>query len=146
MPTAAKLVAAICLALVGYLAAEGAKSFLMAGQKSGQISVVALLVGIVAGWRVVGGARRGTLRGAVASGLTGAAVTGIVTVFFAAVAEMFSLSFRQRYDNPLEAVVATFSISFDFMQYLLNPQVAGTLIVGGVLTGLATEWARRHWR
>ena len=53
---------------------------------------------------------------------------------------------RNRYDGPLEALAAIFQIGLDYAITIFVTHIVMTLIVGGILAGLATEYAWRQWR
>ena len=83
---------------------------------------------------------------AINNGLTGVMVFVLWGLLIQATNEMVRLAMRNRYDGPLEAVVDVFKIGAEYGLILLVPVVIGTLIVGAVLSGLATEVAWRKWR
>lgn len=148
MPTAAKLVAALAFALVGYFAAQAVKlpGVLPEGTQFGWFSEITAGIGFLCGWIVMGGLVGKGYPEAVASGLR----ISVTIVFWAllgfSIYEMVLLSMKMRYDGPMEAVLAVFDLMLDYGKRLFTLPIIGTLAVGGVLGGIAAEYAGRHWR
>lgn len=145
MPTAAKLVAAVLFAIVGWVAANAHVPALGAAANVGYFRELAGLLGVVIGWKVMGAAAGRGYREAVGSGLK----TAIVLVFFAllffSIYTMVGLSMRRVYDGPVDAVLAVFGLMMDQAKAMLTPWVLGSLIAGGVIGGLITERISRRW-
>ena len=146
MPTAAKAVAALCLAALGFLASELIKTLITNKDNFGNFSEFNAGVGAVVGWIVVGKrAGRGT-KDAIANGLTGVAALIFWALFLHASYEMVQLSMRRRFDGPVEAFAAIFEIGVDYGQILINPMMIATLLIGALLTGYFSEYAARQWK
>ncbi len=146
MPTAAKAVAALCLAALGYLASELVKTLLPASTNFGLFSEFNAAIGALVGWIVVGNrAGRGT-KDALANGLTGVAALIFWCLFVHACLEMFDLSMKRRYDGPVEAFSAIFEIGIEYSMLLVNPMIISTLLIGALLTGYFAEYAARRWK
>ena len=80
MPTAAKLVAAICFALLGLLTAAVLRETLPETQREGYLFPGAVLAGVLCGWRVSGSAPR--------AGYLEAASTGLRTTVIAVIVDL----------------------------------------------------------
>ncbi|MCK0148891.1 TrgA family protein [Marivita sp. S6314] len=146
MPTAAKTIAALCLAALAYFSSELVKTLLPEIQAWGNFSLFNAGLGGVVGWIVVGKrAGRGT-KDAIANGLTGVAALILWALFLHACYEMFQLSLKRRYDGPVEAFAAIFEIGLEYGQVLLNPMMLVTFVIGALATGYFTEFAARRWR
>ena len=146
MPTAAKLFAAVAFTLVAFFAAEVFKPHMEEGTQFGVFSQISALIGLVAGWRVLGReAGHGWLESANSGLKTSVVMVGLALIIFS-IEEMLVLAFRRSYDSPMEAVVGTISIGVDFVQKLVVPDVMVILLGGGILAGLLAEWAARRWR
>ncbi|WP_439524650.1 TrgA family protein [Marivita sp.] len=146
MPTAAKAVAALCLAVFGYLASELVKTLLPDITNFGRFSEFNAAIGAFVGWIVVGTrAGRGT-KDAIANGLTGVAALIFWSVFFHSCLEMFQLSMKRRFDGPVEAFSAIFEIGIEYGAILINPMMIAAFLVGALLTGYFAEYAARHWK
>ena len=145
MPTAAKAIAAICLALLGYFASELVKTLLPEILYWGRFSEFNAGLGFLVGWVVVGRrAGRGT-KDAIANGLTGVAALIFWSLFFNAANEMFQLSLKRRFDGPLEAFAAIFEIAIEYGETLVNPMMIVPFSIGALVSGFLSEFAARRW-
>jgi len=146
MPTAAKAIAALCLAALGYVSSELVKTLLPELQNFGRFSEFNAGLGFIVGWVVVGRrAGRGT-KDAIANGLTGVATLIFWSLFFNAANEMIQLSMKRRFDGPVEAFAAIFEIGIEYGQTLINPMMIVTFLIGAVVTGYLTEFAANRAR
>jgi hypothetical protein len=146
MPTAAKAIAALCLAVLGYFASELVKTLLPEITNFGNFSLVNAVLGALVGWIVVGSrAGRGT-KDAIANGLTGVAALLFWALFLHASYEMFQLSLKRRFDGPVEAFAAIFEITIEYGTILINPMMVTVLVLGAFITGYLSETAARTWR
>lgn len=145
MPTAAKLVAAICLAAVGWIVADLIKPLLPEGTQVGLFSPISAAWGAIVGWNFVGkrlGDRTGTPMGI---GFGGA----VLLVFWGLLSfsgyEMIRLSMRKRYDGAVEALQGMFQIGLDYLLLAATPEVIGALVIGGIVSGYASAFAANRW-
>ena len=146
MPTAAKAISALCLALLGFLSSELVKTLMPEIKNWGNFSYVNAGIGALVGWVVVGNrAGRGT-KDAIANGLTGVAAMIFWALFLHACYEMFQLSLKRRFDGPVEAFAAIFEITIDYGTVLINPMMIVTFILGALLTGYLSEAVARNWK
>ncbi|SPH18285.1 hypothetical protein DEA8626_01818 [Defluviimonas aquaemixtae] len=146
MPTAAKLFAAFAFAVLAFFAAEIFKPHMPEGTQFGYFSFVSALIGLVAGWRVMGPeAGRGNWQAVNTGVKTSAVMVGLALLIFSTY-EMLLLAFRPAYKGPMEAVVGIFDIGVEFFRTMLAWDVLVVLIIGGALAGLLSEWAARRWR
>ena len=149
MPTAAHLVAALVLGAVGWFASELLKPVIEAAvgrTEFGSLSLINTAIGAVCGWIVVGRRAGRGYSAAIGNGLTGGAALVFWGLAVQAVSEMVRLALRRRYGDPMEAIGAVFELIVDYGRYLLDPQVLITLVAGGILSGLAAEFAAGRWR
>ncbi len=144
MPTAGRLVAALCLAGVGWIGSEMMRPLLPPETDFGWFNEVNLALGLVCGW-VVTGRRlgRGYAHG-FSAGLTGLGALIFWALFFQSLNEMLVMALRRRYDGPVEAIVGMFEIALDYGRYLLDGPLVGVLLTGGVLTGIIAEWVTQR--
>lgn len=146
MPTAAKIIAALCMAVVGYVVSEVIKTLMPEGTGFGYFSWVNTILGVFVGWIVVGKrAGRGT-GDAIGNGITGVVVLVLWGLLIQSSYEMFQLSMKRRFDGPVEAFAAIFELSIEYGTIMVDAGVIGVLVVGALVTGYATEYAARHWR
>lgn len=146
MPTAAKLIAALALAGVGFLAAGAVVPYLPEGTRPGYLWAIAAAAGVLIGWRMLGPDARGTLMTSVSAGLRCAAIMTLVVLFIVSFIEMIERSLQKLYDGPMHALQSLFGLMLDYGSLILNPNVAGVLLVGGMLSGWLAHWSARRWR
>lgn len=146
MPTAAKLVAALSLAALGYLASEMVKTLMTERTAFGSFSLLNAGLGFLCGWIVIGSRAGRGMAAAVSNGLTGVVALVFWALFIQSVAEMVRLSLARRYDSPVEAFAAIFEIMVAYGTVLLNGSLIVLLLVGALVCGLLAEIGARRWR
>lgn len=146
MPTAARLVAALSLAVLAFVVSGQVMPLMPEGTDFGYFTWVNIGLGLICGWIVMGKrAGRGPVA-AINNGLTGVAALVFWALFVQGCNEMVRLALRHRYDGPFEAVFAILEIGLDYGKLLLAPNILVTLLIGAVLAGLLAELAARRWR
>ena len=60
--------------------------------------------------------------------------------------EMVRIAMKNRYDGAFEALVAIFEIGAEWALLMSTIPIWTTLLVGGMIVGLAAEFAWRTWR
>ncbi|MEP5153021.1 TrgA family protein [Planktotalea sp.] len=144
MPTASRLIAAICLAALAFLVSEMAKPLFDEDKQFGNFSVINLVIGLIVGWQVIGSrAGRGTAAG-INNGLTGGLVLYFWVLFLHSGYKMFQVSMRGRYDGAFDAAGAVFEIMYENALITASALVITTLIVGAALTGLVAEFVAKR--
>ena len=146
MPTAAKLVAALCLAALGYATSELIKTIMPASTDFGVFSIVNLVLGLAIGWLVVGTRAGRGMSAAISNGFTGMVFLVFWGLFIQGANEMTRLAMRHRYEGPFEAVVAIFELMVDYGQTILDLKVILLLLIGSIITGVLAEIAAQRWR
>ena len=146
MPTAAKLMAAVCLAVLAYVVGQMVKPLMPESTDFGYFDYVNVALGLLVGWFVMGRrAGKGTTA-AINNGLTGTFVLMLWGVGVQAANEMVRLAMRNRYDGAFEAITATFQIAAEYALMIATVPIGVTLLVGAVVSGLLTESASNRWR
>jgi len=146
MPTTAKLVAALFLGALGWFLADLVKPYLPEGQAVGLFSPISAVVGLGVGWIFTGRKLHGGVGSALGIGLSSAALLAFWVAFIFAGYEMLQRALRKSYDGPTEAAVDVFAIIVDQATFALKPDVAGSLLVGGIVAGYLTKWVAARWR
>ena len=146
MPDAARLVAAICLAIIAFLVSQMVMPLMPEGTDFGYFTYVNLAIGVLCGWIVMGKRAGRGIVPAINNGLTGVAALLFWGLFVQGTYEMVDLAMRNRYGGPFEALAAIFEIGLEYGLMILVPNIIATILVGGVLAGLATESAWRRWK
>lgn len=146
MPTAAKLVAALMFAAVGWAAAEAFMPLIPERTQWGAFQPICAALGLLCGWRVMGPRAGRGWSTAIGVGLSTAAVLlGVALLLFSG-REMILRSLDRRYGDALEATVGTFGIMLENAALMADVRFLGTLLLGGIVSGLASEAAGRIWR
>lgn len=145
MPTAAKLVAGILMAGLAWYVSELVKPLLPDETPTPLLSEVNALVGLIMGWRVMGSRAGDGYRAALGYGLTAVAATVFWCLVIWAGREMTIRSTRLRYDGPMEGITDFFALCVQYGALLGDQTVLITMAVGGLVVGLASEWASRRW-
>jgi hypothetical protein len=145
MPTAAKLVASVLFALLSLFIADLYRQGITDGTRTTYLVPGCAAIGLICGWRVMGRLVGKGMGDALGSGIR----TSLTIVFFAlllfSIYEMVVTSTKGLYDGPMEAVLAIFDIMLGYGWGLVTPELIGTILMGGGLAGMATEWADRRW-
>ncbi|MBR9861851.1 MAG: TrgA family protein [Rhodobacteraceae bacterium] len=146
MPTAAKLIAGLALALT---AAVAACVFIQEHPEM-PIGLRFVLgnafVGFFAGWYALG-------RSPGYSNMTGA-MSGLRSLVMLLIGAgivfggrfVFSNLGQFRSRDPVEIPLLWIETTFEYVVLALTPSVGITLLIGGLLSGIATYQASRHWR
>ncbi|MCB1365166.1 MAG: TrgA family protein [Rhodobacteraceae bacterium] len=148
MPNAARLVAALCLAVLAFVVSGQVKELFPEGTYFGNFTLVNVALGVIVGWLVMGRRTR-TIPGiapAINNGITGVAVLVFWGLFVQGIGAMVKLAMRNRYGGPFEAITDTFRIMSEYGLMILVPNIIATLAIGAVLAGFATQYAARMWR
>jgi hypothetical protein len=146
MPDAARLVAALSLALIAFIVSGMVMPLMPEGLDFGYFTYVNIAIGLACGWIIMGKRAGRGITPAINNGITGAAALLFWGLFVQGVNEMVRLAMRNRYDGPFEAITAVFKIGAEYGMTIMTPGILGTLLIGGILAGLATEFAWRQWR
>jgi len=142
-PNAPQLAAALCLALLAFIVSGQYMPLMPEGTDFGWFTWINVVLGIVCGWTIMGRRAGRGITAAVNNGIAGMAMMVFWALFVQGAYEMFSRALRNRYDGPFEALGAIFVIAMDFGWKMMVPHIIVTLLVGGVLSGLATEYIKK---
>lgn len=146
MPTAAKLVAAILLAALGFVAAGRYVQLMPEGAVAGHLGLICAGLGAVVGWLVLGRrAGRGVGAGT-SAGLQAAVVLVASALIIFSIERMVRRAMAGFYGaDILRAVTGVFENIYEFGARLADSQLLGILILGGLIAGLVTELVNRRW-
>lgn len=145
MPTASRLVIALAMAAVAYMASEYYKPLLPEGTKVGLLSEINAVFGLLAGW--LSGGRHAGQGGIVPTGIRVTAVMLFYILLGHSLWQMMKLSMRNSYDGPMDAVVGIFDLAFGYGQLIVtSPVVMGILLGGGIGAALLAKIAQGRWK
>ena len=145
MPTAAKLVAALAFAVLGFLAAEVFKAAMPERTVWGYFNTVSAVIGLLCGWVIMGDLVGRGYQAAIGFGLRTMVQAVLLVVIVFSICEAVLRSTKLRYDGPMEAVLGMVQFALEYLAKLATPPMIGTLLLGGMLGGVAAEWANRRW-
>lgn len=145
MPTAAKLVAAILWGLIAVAASLLARPLFPEGASLRTFALVNGGLGLAVGWLVAGRRTGTTVAGAMSNGITASVALAVLALGAQSAGIMLRQAWRRVYDGPTEALGDVLALMGRNAHFLLAPGVGGTLLAGGILAGLLTEWAARRW-
>ena len=146
MPTAARLVASILLAILGWLLSDVVRPLMPEGTAFGWFNYVNSFIGLCVGWTVIGSRVGRGFVSAINNGVTGTAVLVLWCLFVHSCYEMFRLAMRNRYDGPMEALTSIFLIGSEFGIMIATPTFFTLAVVGALVTGIAADAAGKRWK
>lgn len=146
MPNAAKLVAAVGMAILAFIVTGMVKGLFDEVTNFGWFTQVNMVLGCLVGWKFLGSRSGRGMVSAINMGLTAPIVLVFWAIFVQSCNEMVRLAMKNRFDGPFEALVAIFEIGSEWALMIVNVPIWATLFVGGVMTGIAAEHASRNWR
>lgn len=146
MPTGSKLAGGVIFFAIAYMAAMQAKLTFSEGTQATYFAWVIAGIGFWQGWLVMGNRAGAGMRASIAYGMRTAVQIALFGLGFFALRTMFMRSTDLRYSAPGEAVTASIELFLEYGQQSLTLGVWGTLIVGGMLGGMAVEIASKMWR
>ncbi len=145
MPTAARLMGAICLAIVGFVISGMVMPLMPESTDFGYFIPVNIGLGLLAGWFVMGPKAGRGFTAAINNGLTGVFVLILWGVAVQAINEMVRLAMRNRYDNAFEALTASFQIGAEYAWMICTTPIGIALLICSVVSGLLTDFVANRW-
>ncbi|GAA3875360.1 TrgA family protein [Celeribacter arenosi] len=146
MPTGPKLVAALWFALLGWFAAELVKPYLPDGTQVRNMSLIAAGFGGLVGWVFMGRRAGDTIQAAYAYGLSSSVLLSFWTIGYFALETMLKRALDKRYNGAVEALLGMIDTMAEYALYVVaRPDVAITLVIGGLFGGWLTEKAADRW-
>jgi len=146
MPNAAKLVAAVGMAILAFFVTGMVMELFEEDTNFGWFIHVNVVLGFVVGWLVIGSRAGRGMVSAVNVGLTAPVVLVFWGIFIQSCNEMVRIAMKNRYDGAFEALVAIFEIGSEWVLLMLTVPIWATLLIGGCVVGFLTELAWRRWR
>lgn len=139
MPTAAKALAAILLAALGFQVARMIIPLLPEGMAHGRLVETSTFFGFLSGWLVIGPKVGQGFASAFGVGLTGAAAMVAWGLFFNSLWQMITLSLRRQYEGPVDAFMGMLELVMENGLMMATPEIITLLAVGGIVIGLLAE-------
>ena len=134
MPSAARLMGAVCLAVLAFVLSGMVMTLLPESTDFGMFVPLNITLGLVIGWTVMGSRVGGeSFAAAVNNGVAGVFVLMLWGIALQAINEMMRLAMRNRYDDPFEAIVDIFQIGAEYGLLVATLPIGVTLAVGAVV-------------
>ena len=146
MPDAAKLMAAAGMAVLAFIVTGLIIPLFEEETNFGYFTHVNVILGAIVGWIVIGRRAGRGIVSAINVGITSSVVLVFWGLFIQSCNEMTRLALKNRYDDPFEAIIAIFQIGSEWAILMTTVLVWSTLLIGGIVVGLASEFAWRTWR
>jgi hypothetical protein len=146
MPDAAKLIAALFIGVLGYIASILFMPLMPESTDFGNFAYVNAVIGLVVGWTVMGKRAGRGVTAAINNGFGGAFMLVLWALFLHSCGQMFDRAMDNWYNNAFDAFAAVIKFMAEYGLVMLDAKVVVALVVGGILAGLATEAAWRTWR
>lgn len=145
MPTAAKLFAAILIAVLGYFTAAAIAGYFEPHETEGAFRYVAAACGLLVGWKFLGPRAGGGIVSGIGLGLSSAiALVLLGQVVFSGYI-MIVRALRKSYHGPFEALQGMVGIAIENLRFLEQGDVIAILVLGGIASGILTELVARRW-
>ena len=146
MPTAARLFAAIAMAILAMIVSEQFKPLMPEGTDFGYFTYVNAALGAIVGWRVIGKRAGQGIVQAINNGITGVLAFFLLTLFVHSVWRMLEHSTKLRYHGTVEALQSVFTQMLEFGLLSMTPTIITSLVIGAIGSGLLAEACWRRWR
>lgn len=145
MPTMGRLVGAILFAGLAWYTSLLIIPLFPVGTNLGLFQEVNTFFGLIAGWTVAGPRAGLGYVAAFSYGLTALVAMVVMALLFNSSVVRVEQSLRKRYDGPGEAVTDVFQMFVDHAIMMATPEIIGTLLIGGIVGGLVTEFFGRRF-
>ena len=149
MPTAARLLSAVCLAIIAYVVSEMVMVGMLAKEPDlnfGRFREINVFIAASVGWTMLGARVGNPYSVSLGLGLTAIAAAVFWCLFAHAFWEMLQMSMDRKFDGPMEALIGAVQLAIEYSAELLRVNVVITLVVGGLFGGLFAEFISRRWR
>jgi len=145
MPTAARLTAAICLAVLAGVLSVMIMPLMPEHTQFGYFIPINMALGLLAGWTVMGPRASLGVTAGINNGLTGVFVLILWGLATHSVREMLKKAMLRHYAGLGEGLIASISIGAEYFMVIATLPIAVTAIVGGALSGLITNLVNRRF-
>jgi hypothetical protein len=148
MPTAARVVAAICIAFVAWVVSGLVKQAMPGTPNFGLFVPLSVAVALACGWTILGRrADRGRLgfANAIGVGLSAMAMTVFWVLLICALEESFRTAMTRGYHDPMKVIYALYPIGSRLGSVLLDTTILVWLCFGGAISGVLAHLAGERW-
>lgn len=146
MPTTTKLVAALLMAGLGWIAATLAIAYLPDGSSPGLAQPITAVIGLGVGWFYTGPRVEAGRHTALGIGVIGAAILLFWSVLGFAGYEMLQRALKVQYNGPMRALQDMLSLAVEYLREQVKIDVILALALGGAIVGGISGWVARRFR
>tara|TARA_B110000090_G_C12970854_1_gene288866 strand:+ start:21 stop:461 length:441 start_codon:yes stop_codon:yes gene_type:complete len=144
MPTAAKLVAGVVFAALGYAIFVSMVTVYADDRVPEYLLPLCLVAGLIVGWQICGKNALGLMSG-VGNGYTAIVAQVFVILFVLSFIAMLQRSLRSRYDGPTDAMIDSFTLLAEYGFRFATPEIGMIMAVGGFVGGALAGIAGRRF-
>lgn len=137
---------AVCFAVLGFGAATVFEPYLPNNESMFWFVAGNVGIGIAMGWMVMGRLVGGDYRAAARAGVGTAFWMLLWAIVIFSLRLMLTRSLGLWYKAPMDALNGALEIGWEYATLAMHVEVLGVLLVGGMLGGVVTEFAKRRWR
>jgi len=145
MRTAARLTAAVCLALMGYALSRMIMPLMPTSTQFGYFIPTNIALGLIVGWRVVGSRVGGGISEGITIGVTGAVVLVFWGLFVQSGREMIEKAMMHRFDGVGDALVGMIGIGAEYFLIIATVPIIAVVLLGGAVSGIVTNVIDRRF-
>lgn len=145
MPSAIRFMGMVCFGLLAALISEQVKFLLDGVANSAKFTPINAILGMICGWYFMTPKTGEKIHTMITAGMTTVAATIVWGLLLHSIAEMFRNTSRMQYSDTSEAVIAVFDMMLKYATVMAVINVFLVVVIGGVLGGLLSGWAHRHW-
>lgn len=148
MPTAARIVSAVCIAFIAWVVSGLIKQLMPDEPDFGIFVPLSVGIGAICGWTILGRrADRGRLgyANAIGVGLSAMAMTVFWVLLFVSAWESFSVAISRTFHDPMKVIYNLYPIALEHIQTMNDTDVLVWLGFGGAITGILAHMAGSKW-
>ena len=148
MPTAARIVAAVCIAFIAWVVSGLVKQLLPGHVNFGVFVPLCVVIGALCGWRILGRrADRGRLgyANALGVGLSAMAMTVFWVLLLVSGWESFEIAMHRTFHDPMKVIYNIYPIAIGHLKTLSDVDILVWLVAGGAITGILAHMAGTKW-
>ncbi|MCV2892218.1 TrgA family protein [Lentibacter sp. XHP0401] len=148
MPTAARMLSAIYLAVLAFVVTDMIVAAMLVEEPDlnfGRFREINVFISASVGWILLGSRVGNPYSVATGLGITAVAAAIFWCIFAHSILEMLELSLNRKFDGPMEALVGAVELGVGYSAELLRANIIVTLVLGGIVAGLFAEFVSRRW-
>ena len=148
MPTAARIISAVCLAFIAWVVSGLIKVQLSAVPDFGLFVPLCVVIAALSGWSVLGRrADRGRLGlgNALGVGLSASLVTCFWVLLLVSGYDSFQVAMDRTFHDPMKVIYNIYPIARDYVMDAMTTTIALWLFGGGAITGVLAHMAGKKW-